>query len=309
LSRKYNSLIIPLDETGNPDFKLSQPILGSKYAVEYSPDGRYAIFMEESTRVAGPGSYNRPLYIMEKSTGKKKLVTEEFFLASPRWSNDGTKVLFMGYERSKYADDDYHGGIYQYDINNELISNILLLPRERINDIYPWYQWVAEWSHAGDSVYFINGSEIVVKDLTSGMETWLYEKKGLASILRLSPSGKLLVFATEATRNNPGNLYTIFVQNGEIHEICPAQEAKQMNSATWSADGKYIFFTENVDQGSVVWLIQKEGGSTKKLYQFKNQNAGISIDSFENKMIISNFMQEAEIWMMQNILSALTGKR
>jgi Tol biopolymer transport system component len=308
-SRKYNSMIIPQDEYGKPDFELAQPVLGSKYEMEYSSDGRYVVFLEEHTRPSGPGWYDRPLYMMDKSSGKQKLLIREFFLAYPRWSDDGTKVLFMGYERSKFDDDGYHGGIYQYDINNEAISTILLLPGNRTDEMYPWNRWVAEWSRGGDSVYYVNASGIMVKDLSSGAETRLHEKKGLASILRLSPSGEQLLFATKATQNKRGSLYGISLQNGETAEVCTAREAEQVNSAVWSCDGKYLFFTENYDQGSALWMVHGEGGSAEKLYEFKNQNAGISTNSFENNMVISNFMQEAEIWMMQNILSALKDKR
>ena len=36
---------------------------------------------------------------------------------------------------------------------------------------------------------------------------------------------------------------------------------------TWTPDGKYLLFSENLKQGSAIWRIYPDGGESEKLWQ------------------------------------------
>ncbi len=302
-SRKYTSILVPLGDPVHPDFGSSTPLLGSKYSVEFSTDGQYIAYIEEYMR---PTGIYRPIHLLDRNTGEEKILSEKYAARHLRWSHDGKKILFTGYEWSRFNVPDYYGGIYTYEPGNKETKEIITFPEAIKDSIYQLQQCLAEWSDDDQKIYLINGPGILSVDAIAGSQDWLLKKKGLSSIIRLSPDGGSLLYATITVNDKKGRLNTISLSNGTTSEICSSQEADEFASAVWSLDGKFIFFSENVENGSVFYRVDATGGDPVKIWESEDQNSGMSIDSFGNNIAISNFMQEAEIWIMQNILSALT---
>jgi len=75
------------------------------------------------------------------------------------------------------------------------------------------------------------------------------------------------------------------------------------NSAVWSPDENYLFYTENIDGGSVLWRISAEGENPIEVWQSKVPISSLSIHPNGQKIVITTLDQGEEIWKVDNLLS------
>jgi len=62
------------------------------------------------------------------------------------------------------------------------------------------------------------------------------------NVLKRSPDGKLLLFGVRDEGDRKSHLFTIPVEGGKEKELYAAQGG--FETAMWSPDGKYIYFTD-----------------------------------------------------------------
>ncbi|NQU65290.1 MAG: PD40 domain-containing protein, partial [SAR324 cluster bacterium] len=175
-SRKFTTQIAPFDlKTGKVQEQLSKPILGSHFVPEWSPDGEYLTYVTELTEAAGPGNYHRPLHVLNLGTEEEHELAGDFEVRVPRWSLDGRYILFTGYE-NKHNQKDYNGGVYKIDVQTGDVTELVQFPPvqepQHINfsrDVW-WMNSIADWSHDGKSIFYINRGRLFVRELESGQE-------------------------------------------------------------------------------------------------------------------------------------------
>lgn len=130
-----------------------------------------------------------------------------------------------------------------------------------------WYvcaRPVAYYSHEGIHVAQVNGSSVQSELVYPGRFT-------LLNIADWSPDGRQLVVAqqdggTTLLEGEIEYIYTIKVMDlasREVRVLLPVDHGKLLTDLSWSADGKYIFYTLLVSGGtSQIWWLDVNNGTT-----------------------------------------------
>jgi len=309
-TRWFTTQIAPFDlKTGKVQEKLSKPLLGSNFSAEWSPDGKYLAYITEQTMPSG-GTYHRPLHVLNLGTEEERELAGEFEVRVPRWSPDGRSILFTGYDnnRRNQKDYDYNGGVYKIDVQTGNVTELVQFPpiQEPVHinyfrDVW-WGHSIADWSHDGKDVFYVNRGRIFIRELESGREKQLYQNSNLRKLLDLSPDGNRLVFGTENSDDGTWSILIMPISGGEPRELCKLHESERIRFITWTPDGKYVFFTENTKKVSALWRISPEGGDPQKLWQSDKRISGLSIHPDGQQIAFSTSEHDEEIWVMENFL-------
>ncbi len=308
-TRRFTTEIAPFDlKTGKVQEELSSPLfVGSNFTVEWSPNGENLVYKTEKTDPAGPGFYNRPLYVRNLQTGEERELAGEFEVNEPRWSPDGRSVLVIGHLKTKGNQRANNEGIYKIDVQSNQVTQIVQLP--------PDHRAIAEWSHDGKAVFYKNRDRILMRDLESGQEKQLYQNNNLAEFLDLSSDGKTLVFVTSNPEEETWSMLIKSVSGGDPRELCKLQGSDVLWSSdvTWTPDGNYVLFAKyDENKGSSVWRISAEGGEPEMIWQSKDPNGfvvSLSVHPQDSKIAVSFLIQEHESWVMENYLPKLENKK
>ena len=100
-TRWFNTYIATFDlATGKLQAPLSQPIVGSNYYSEWSPDGENLAYISEKINPAGPGFFDDNLHIYSLKTREEHEVPCELKrFRNLRWSPDGLSILVTAFDR------------------------------------------------------------------------------------------------------------------------------------------------------------------------------------------------------------------
>jgi Tol biopolymer transport system component len=109
--------------------------------------------------------------------------------------------------------------------------------------------------------------------------------------------------------NNETHLKSIPVTGGEVRIISKFNKGYTPllhKKLALSPDGKYIYFSiTGTENGSALWRISAETGSTEKIWESKNRITGINIHPDGNQMAISVLDYGLEIRVMENLVQEL----
>ncbi|MCK4788920.1 MAG: PD40 domain-containing protein, partial [Desulfobacteraceae bacterium] len=310
-TRRFTTEVAPFDlKTGKVREQLSKPLLGSNYNAVWSPDGEYLAYVTEQTGTRGPGFYHRPLHILHLKTGEERELAGEIEVRAPRWSRDGCSILVTGYDNNKRNQKDYNGGVYKIDVQDGHVTELVQFPpvQDFLRDVW-WETSIADWSHDGKAVFYVNRGKILMRELESSQEKQLYQNNNLARLLNLSPDGKRLVFGNNNEDEGTCSILIMPVSGGEPRELCKFQASLVPWVVTWTPDGEYVLYTEKVKEGCDLWRISPDGGDPQKLWQSDKRNSGLSIHPDGQQIAFSTYEQDEEIWVMENFLPALITDR
>jgi Tol biopolymer transport system component len=241
---------------------------------------------------------------MDMKTGEETTLLEDFECRHPRWSNDGSRILFSGYDIAGETSSDYYGGIYEIDVASKNVREIVLFSDKEYYPNKTWNQCPAEWSNDKEKIFYIDATGIRQKDLSTSQVRSLLEDNSLGSVLDISPVHDMLLF-TSITNNTQNSTLKIFSPiTGETIDLHTTQEGKEIGSAVWSQDGEHIFFSENKQKKSEIWCLNTSTRELRKVWSASNQNASLSIDNENKSLVASFFMQEFEVWRLKNLILA-----
>jgi Tol biopolymer transport system component len=304
-SRKYTTQIAPFDlKTGKVQEQLSKTLLGSNFAAEWSPDGEYLTYVVEQTEVAGPGWYHRPLHVLNLGSDEEQELAGDFEARIPRWSPDGRSILFTGYDNNKSDQKDYNGGVYKVDVQGDHVTELVQFPPVEENffrDVW-WGHSLADWTHDGKDILYINRGRIILRELESDREKELYQNNGLRKLLKLSPDGKKLVFGMENSDNGTWSILIMPISGGDPRELLEFHGSKGIDIISWTPDGEHVLYTENSNKVSALWRISPEGGEPQKIWESDKNISGLSIHPEGQQIAFSTYEQDLEIWVMDNFL-------
>jgi len=209
----------------------------------YSPDGKYLAYV--SRRPPMPMRYTtnpigNVLCVRSLETGEEREFRPELDeFGWPRWSPDGCSVLVVAWNKNG------HMGYYDIDTQTGNLKPIL---RTEGKNLFGGH----DWSPDGKTIYFGRlGREseryrLCVRDLETGTEKVLYGSNDRFDI-SLSPDGRRLALLFISKEKQ--SLNVIPATGGELRELCGFKKEDGFRfgrncSMTWTADGKYILYTE-----------------------------------------------------------------
>jgi len=302
-SRRHTTNMFPLGENYTPDCRVSKPLLGSKYYAETSYDSNYMAFIEEMIKPAGPGHYSRPLQVKNRLNDKTQIILDNYDSRAPRWANNSLKLVFPAYKQNTDPTTDYYGGIYIYDLMADEIIDMIMLPERKPEYGLSWIGCIADWSADDSKIIFLDGSGLRLYNLANKKDSTLISNYNLSSILDVSPEGDMVLFAIRSSKNQAGKLMTYSLNTGNIREILESPNQGDFQSAIWSPEVSKVYFTENTKKGMGLWQLDMYDNSIELLWESELKNFSLGLDKSGLKIAISSFMQEFEIWRMQNALS------
>lgn len=304
--RSFNTYLIPYNaEKKELLVKKGKSLLGSNLWVKWSPDAQYLCYIKEDRHSKTPWQ----LTIQNLKTGVERKVANNLLMAmSPCWSPDGNSILVVGIDKNESRTKGYKGGIYTVDVETGQTKEILLLANYKYNtpDDHAFPLSDLQWSKDGKSIYYLFFKDRLVKhNLETGEEKILYQESHFDSqVLTLSPDGKKLLIAAKSPEQKKTHLFTMSVEGGEEKALCTPQETKHFEMATWSPDGRYIYFTER-KEGTNLWRIPAEGGTPEKVWHSENRTEVFSIQPDGKQIALAIRERATEIRVIKGLVQEL----
>jgi Tol biopolymer transport system component len=307
--RNFFTNIAPFDaEKGEIEVGSAKSLKGSNYGVTWSPDAQYLAYIKIEDR-----NPDNPVQLVVrdiKTTEEQESVNDILRPWDIEWSPDGNSILVVGWEKSQLRTKGYKGGVFTVNVKTGQTDNIFLLSDYEYNipkdDAYPLSG--IKWSSDGKSFYYLFFKDRLVKhDLESGEDKILFKYPAFSGrVLDLSPDGQNLLFGLEYPGDEKSRLFTIPPEGGKEKEICTTQEDKSFSSAFWSADGKYIFFSEvKQSLATSIWRVPAEGGKPEKTWSSENMVEIFDIHPDGDKVAFSIRERATEVRVIENLLQEL----
>ncbi len=202
------------------------------------------------------------LYVMrpDGSSRRKLTDTPNYNEAAPRFSHDGTKLMYRRLARDKNIDGNRYGMQGQFVIANSDGTNPQVYGAE---GEYPW----ASWGPDGTQIACLNPKGITFVDLASRRVVRTLDRKGIFQQLSWSPDGKWLAGVA-----NVGEVWTIVRMDAASGDMVPVHEYQNC-TPHWFPDSRRLAFSYRpAGQES-----ENKGAGWTQLYMADSdgQNAGM----------------------------------
>jgi Tol biopolymer transport system component len=298
---------------GQIDWAASEPLLGSKVAAQWSPDGNHLAYL--STEM--PGGYEFSLGVRDIATGEERILADRLIPDKPLWFPDGESVLIAARDR----DEPYGGaGLYRIDVASGEATPLIEFPPDP-----SWWSLGNAFhmglggipSPDGEGLVYVYNGRLAFRDLSTEQETELYSDAGLATrSLALSPDGAELVFAVnDSVRPHPmtyvrnaGRLMLIPLEGGEVREL--TRLSGTFGSVWWTPDGRHVFFLERRGgAGAALWRVSREGGNAERMRETDREIISFALSPDGSQAVYAIPEGESEFWVMENLVAALGEQR
>jgi Tol biopolymer transport system component len=223
---------------------------------DYSPDGKRIAF---DASWAGP----RRIWSVDRLGHNPQQLTsddsEGTWHVRPRWSPDGTKVVFQNIERTKFD-------VRVFDLNR---GRSVWVTNDAVQDVNP------VWSPSGRYIYFssyrgggINIWRVAMLDegTPAGPPQQLTLGAGQDIEIAISPGAKRLAFSTLKQNADIWRLpVTPETGNptGDPEEVITT--TREDSRGAWSPDGSHIAFNSDRTGEMNIWLYSLETGQVRQL--------------------------------------------
>jgi len=314
-TRWFNTYIATFDlATGKLQAPLSQPIVGSSYYPEWSPDGDYLAYISEKINPAGPGFFDDTLHIYSLKTRKEREVPCELKrFRNLRWSPDGRSILVTASYR-KNRQEGYSGGIYLIDVEN---GNVTTLVEYAPGTVGPgtWRRFISEWSADGKAIFYVNRGLLLMRELETKKEKQLFSDTNLGGHLAPSPDGQGLVFGLYDIEKEAGSILIMPISGGKARELLKFQRLGMIYSFVWTPDGQQVLFLRVEDEGTgsmqavSLWRISSEGGDPQKLWKSEKIFRELRLHPDGRRIAFYTMNVDTEVWAMENFLPNIEDKR
>ncbi|MDP2914452.1 MAG: hypothetical protein Q8O91_03255 [Candidatus Aminicenantes bacterium] len=266
---------------------------GNTQAPDWSPDGRFLAFI----LLREP---NRTVVVRSMDTGEEReLQVGERTMRGPlRWTGDGKAVVVAASEAGKGEN------LLRIDVQTGQVTSLMPLPAGFTR---------FEFSPDGNTIFYlkaaapadVNGSRIVARDLRSGQETVVIEKRGLYAGV-VSPDGQRLLIATWDGKSQV--LLVMPATGGEAREVVRL-EGGFPGSPSWTPDGRSVAFLKAVkgkDGQWELWRAAAEGGEPQRIGLIAaRQLQGVRLHPDGRRVAITDVKVNLEVWVMENFLPPL----
>jgi len=283
---------------------------GANQTPDYSPDGKYLAYI--STRGVRSSfmrnDVGNVLCVRSLETGKDRKIFPEGLksFGYPRWSPDSRSVFVVSWVTHKDS-----VGIYRIDAQTGGVTRVVI---SEVGELY-WH----ERSRDGKAIFLVrrdrtkNLRQIVARDIKTGMETEIYRSPSSESFYVFSsPDGKRLSLISRDQEGGRRILKVLPAIGGEPRELHKWEEDDVVSLYhTWSADGRYIFFTKRSNEKTEeewkwsLWRIPVDGGEAQKLGLEMLEISSLSVHPDGRHIAFQSSGQKskfAEVWVMENFL-------
>ncbi|TJY37823.1 DUF5050 domain-containing protein [Pontimicrobium aquaticum] len=226
----------------------------------------------------------------------KDVVTQNDSLVydtAPRWSPDGTKILFYTYRH-----DDKGAELYSLDISSEKMTRLT-------NTFHN--EWWSDYSKDGKNIFFssdkdkkkrFGGSEIYVMNVDGTNVRQVTKSRDTTYNImpRVSPKGNQLLYSSDAFHYTNSEIYLI---NESLEEVNLSNNPAKDQFGSWSPDGEKVIFQSNRDGNFEIYVMNVDGTNIKRLtnnnyndidpsWSVNNEIAFISNRDGDNEIFIMN---------------------
>ena len=204
------------------------------------------------------------LYVMRPDgSGLRNLTnTPDFSEAAPRFSPDGTKILYRRLKAGKVVDGNRYGAQGELVVAASDGSHPEAIGAE---GEYPW----ASWSPDGKQVACLAPKGILIYDLASRKVVRTLDRKGIFQQLNWSPDGKW--FAGVANIGEVWSIARMNVETGEMNAVHSYQNC----TPHWFSDSQRLLFSyrpagqENENKGAgwtQLYMADADGANDTLVY-------------------------------------------
>lgn len=308
----YAKRVAPFDEsTGRVLMEAAEPILGThdNSGFAWSPSGDSLVL---AYREEGGGFTIR---LRDLPTGTERILTREINPATvggPRWHPDGKSVLTVGMARSVDREEwpNTPAGLYRIDVSTGEVHRFF----DFAADNYWWMEIGMTLTPDGKGVVYRHRGRLLLQDLESGGVEELFYHPDLSGPLKWSPDGSELLFGiadSSGTDQSPGRrrLMIMPFPGGEPYELLRIDLPGRLRvgSFNWTSDGRSILFLQTLERRSTLMRISRDGGEPELLWESDERFLGFPLSPDHRKVGITTQTNEAEIWVMENLVEALKG--
>ena len=247
-----------------PDVITFQPVsgfAGSHSQPSFSPDARSIAFVLESDE--GSHIWIRDLYV----PAPRRLTTGDVTDLRPRWSPDGSSILFMR-----------HGSLWTIPVAGGQ-------PVETVRDAYN-----PNFSRDGKRIVFERRYEIWTANADGGQQARVtgVPRKELPLAPRwpaFSPSGREIVYL-DAERTPFADIWRIPASGGDPVRL--TFEPAFASAPVWSPDGKYIVYSSQRGGSRTLWRVDIDDGSSRPLLSGSGDDDFPDISADGRQLVYSN---------------------
>lgn len=280
--------------------KSTELMSGERFSVDgightaWHPDGTKVVYC--SKKMSGKAwaeSTNSDLYIYDMNSKKTINLTEENkgYDYSPRFSPDGTKIVWWSMKKDGYESDKHR--LFIHDFSTGISKDYTADFDQNATDFV--------WNREGDKVYFLSCIEathqIYLLDILSGEIKKLTE--GDHDFVTLSLAGDLLL-AIKTTHALPAELFTVNPENGEERQLTFINQdvlskitlAKTEKRWIKTTDGKemltWVIYPPNFDPAKQYpALLYCQGGPQQSVSQFFSYRWNFQIMAAHDYIIVA----------------------
>ncbi len=225
-------------------------------APTWSPDGKWIAYMSDYD-----GDEQWDIFLVSPKTGmvvnltKTREIAEEY----PVWSPDGRYLAYTVKPKTS--------SVYEVDVYDMLMREVKHVttgtPADKLNDHPIWSrdgQWIVYTQEQAKGT----DSNIFIAEVATGKSTLLtpHEGEKIYRANHFSPDGKKLLITSSAA-NDYDNVGLLDVASKKINWL--TQDKWQIQGGNFSADGKSITWTANVDGYVEIYLHDLASGKTTSL--------------------------------------------
>jgi len=219
---------------------------GCNYPADWSPDGQNLVVCQCNLTPADPTACSLSVVDQQGNMVRHLLEDDSRMPYSPRWSPDGSHILFLS--RTPHGTPD---SLFVMDADGANVRSLYQFPING-NWSLPW------WSPDGSQVALTTGDDIVAVSLADGSSRTVAAGKNI-TYLAWSPSGEQIAYVSE---DDGAKLYVVGSNGGRPVVIAnPATNA----DVSWSLDGKQILFASNRKRQEGVWWASPNGSERGRL--------------------------------------------
>jgi Tol biopolymer transport system component len=286
---------------------LHNPVVGSSFSPEWSPDGESLAYISEDITPEGPGFFEHFLHIRSLKTGEDRVLPCGLYrIWNPRWSPDGNYILVTGISRENKQKKSLQG-LFRINVQNGDTTALVKYDASHLQG-GNWRRISSDWSSDGKAIFYKVHNRILRREIESQQEIEIYRNPNLLIIpkywrsMAISPDGQSLAFGLRDAEKEIDRLLVIPNSGGEPQELFRLPGAERIWKIAWTPGGNYVLFTKGEKEGISLWRISPEGGDPKKLWQSDKSLYSLRIHPDGQKLAFYTSETETELWVMENFL-------
>jgi dipeptidyl aminopeptidase/acylaminoacyl peptidase len=281
----------------------------------WAPDGRSIAF----TAKRGDDEHAQ-IYLLPGDGGEaRRLTTHASDVSAISWTADGSALYFSAPEpksEDEKARDKAKDDVYAYDENYKQthVWKVALATRTESRITSGDYS-ITAYALSGDGTRLVfHRSPNPLLGSSADGEVWVAAADGSGatrlttnsapeSNARLSPDNSRVLFISQSNgRFEPyynGRLFVVAASGGTARPLVGEKEPLDVDRATWSKDGRTIYFLANLGVHEELFSVPAEGGTPTQLTDGRHDIAGWSFAGDRAALALSDSTGGADIWAMR----------